>query len=135
MAGGGGGAPESSRFARAAEQLVAGLADRERGLLASALIAVCDGTADGAAPVAALLRLDSADPSLMSRADVARLLAHLEAQDSAALRRAFQAFRDDPAMHATLDGLFAPAREDSDTSGLGGDPTIGTAWRERQSDG
>ena len=115
---------ESIQIARAAERLVAGLADRERGLLAGALLAVCDGAAEGAAPVVARLRLDSADPRLMSRPMFARPVAHLRGHDCAALQRALQDFRDDPAMRATLDGIFAPSGEDADTSRLGGDPTL-----------
>ena len=100
------------------EQVMEGIGDRERGLLASALLAAC-----GETNVVARLRLDSADPSLMSRADVARLLAHLRATDRAALARAFRDLREHPTLTTVLDGLFAPSRDSSDTSALGGDPT------------
>lgn len=64
---------------------LAGLTDWGRGLLASALLAACQGE-----NIVARLRLDSADPSLMSRADVAWLLAHLREHDGAALGRALR---------------------------------------------
>jgi hypothetical protein len=103
--------------------LRAALTDRERGLLAGALLAACGDTAAAATPVVGPLRLDSADPSLMSRADVARLWAHLRSTDPAALQRALRTLAERPAMVAMLDGLFAPSRGSSDTSTLGGDPT------------
>ena len=106
-----------------AEAAVATLTDRGRGLLASALLTACGGTAAETAPVVVQLRLDSTDPSLMSRADVAQLLEHLRAHDAAALRRALVALAEHPETVATLDGLFAPSRGRSDTSNLGGDPT------------
>jgi hypothetical protein len=100
------------------ERVIGEIGDRERGLLASALLAAC-----GETNVVAQLRLDSADPSLMSRADVARLLAHLRANDSAVLARALRDLREQPNMTTVLDGVFAPSRDSSDTSTLGGDPT------------
>ena len=120
--------PAPGQVAAGAAREVAALTDRERGLLASALLAACGGTAE-ATPVVTQLRLDSADPSPMSRADVARLLAHLRATDAAALRHALRTFGERPEMVATLDGLFAPSRERSDTGTLGGDPASGGATR------
>ncbi len=111
---------------------LAGLDDRQRGLLASALLGASAGSGGGAAPVVAFLSLDSADPSLMSRADVARLLAHLQAHDPPALRRAYLALRDHPAMVATLGGVFAPARGESDTGRLGTAPMPGPGRGEEE---
>ncbi len=71
------------------------------------------------------LELDSADPSLMSRRDVARLLAHLRAHDRAALHRVGAILREGGGAPAIFDDLFAPSRGDSDTSRLGEDPTEG----------
>ena len=121
--------PEPGQFEAGVAHAVAVLTDRERGLLASALLVACGGGAAEATPVVAQLRLDSADPSLMSRADVTRLLAHLRATDAAALRHALRTFGERPEMVATLDGLFAPSRERSDTGTLGGEPASGGTTR------
>lgn len=122
-----------AEFAREAERFLGEIADGERGLLASALIDACAEAAPESAPLVARLRLDSADPSLMSRRDVATLLAHLQAHDSGALRRALLTLRDAPRLHVTLGGLFAPSRGGSDTSNLGSDPTTGTPPPDRSS--
>ncbi len=111
-------------FAREAERFLAGLSDGERGLLASALVGAYDAPEGESGAGLARLRLDSTDPSLMSRGDVALLLIDLHARDGAALQGAFRALGERPEMRTTLGGLFAPSRGSSDTSTLGGDPTI-----------
>lgn len=124
---------DPERFAREAEQFLAELSDGERGLLASALMGTHATEEDAGDALIARLRLDSADPSLMSRSDVATLLAHLQAHDSAALRRALQTLRDAPTMHTTLGGNYAPSRGSSDTSNLGTDPTTARSSRDQSS--
>jgi len=90
--------------------------------LAGALLAACDAEMP---MLIARLELDSADPSLMSRRDVSRLLAHLQAHDRAALHRVGAILRAGGGTPALFDDLFAPSRGDSDTSRLGEDPTEG----------
>ena len=107
---------DPERFARDVEISVATLTDHERGLLASALAGALEK--DGSAPVVQL-GLESADPSLMSRSDVARLLVHLQREDRATLRRALQSLREAPDMQQVVGALFAPSRESSDTGRLG----------------
>ena len=120
-------------FAREAERLLGEISDGERGLLASVLIDACADNNPESTPVFTQLRLDSADPSLMSRRDVATLLAHLQAHDSKALRHALLALGDAPQLHPILGGLFAPSRGNSDTSSLGNDPTTETTPHDRLS--
>ncbi len=98
------------------------LDDEARGQLAGALLAACDAEMP---MLIARLELDSADPSLMSRRDVVRLLAHLQAHDRAALHRVGAILRAGGGAPAIFDDLFAPSRGDSDTSRLGEDPTEG----------
>ncbi len=98
------------------------LDDEGRGQLAGALLAACG---DEAPVLIGSLQLDSADPSLMSRRDVALLLAHLQAHDRAALGRVGEILRTGGGAPAIFDDLFAPSRGDSDTSRLGEDPTEG----------
>lgn len=93
------------------------LTDRERGLLAGAVLAAAED-ATGDAPVARL-GLESADPGLMSRAEVARLIAYLRHHKPAACRRALATWRDAPAPQQLLDTLFAPSRGDAATGRLG----------------
>lgn len=121
------------QFAREADRFLGGLSDGDRGLLASALVGAHAEREGESESLIAQLRLDSADPSLMSRGDVAALLAHLQAHDSAALRRALLTLRDEPQMHTTLGGLFAPSRGSSDTSSLGSDPTTEITARDQSS--
>lgn len=117
--------PEVRRVRDAAERergalaLLDQLDDGERGFLAGALLVACGDEAGALIP---RLNLDSADPSLMSRSDVARLLAHMQAQGGEALGRARQALRTGDMPPALLDDLFAPSRGNSDTSRLGDDP-------------
>jgi hypothetical protein len=108
---------DPGQFARGVDQTLAGLTDQERGLLASALVSAYEGP-DGRARITAL-GLDSADPSLMSRADVAHLLVYMWRDDQAALRRALRSLREDPETRQVLGGLFAPSRGSSDTGRLG----------------
>jgi hypothetical protein len=122
-------AEEQVRRVRAAairEQEATALLDRlddeARGQLAGALLAACGDEAPG---LIARLELDSADPSLMSRRDVARLLTHLQAHDRAGLHRAGEILRTGGGAPPIFDDLFAPSRGDSDTSRLGEDPTEG----------
>jgi hypothetical protein len=114
------------RDAALGEQEAAALLDRVddagRGRLGGALLAACG---DEVPVLIARLELDSADPSLMSRRDVARLLAHLRAHDRAALHRVGAILREGGGAPAIFDDLFAPSRGDSDTSRLGEDPTEG----------
>lgn len=98
------------------------LDDEARGQLAGALLAACDAEMP---MLIARLELDSADPSLMSRRDVSRLLAHLQAHDRAALHRVGAILRAGGGAPALFDDLFVPSRGDSDTSRLGEDPTEG----------
>lgn len=121
------------QFANEAERFLGGLSDGERGVLATALVGANAEREGESGPLIAQLRLDSADPSLMSRNDVAKLLAHLQAHDGAALHRALDALRTAPQVRATLGGLFAPSRGSSDTSSLGSDPTNDTATRDQSS--
>jgi len=111
---------EPEQFAREAERTLAGLTDQERGLLASALVAAYEES-DGVTPFAAL-GLDSTDPSLMSRNDVAHLLIHLRRDDPSALHRVLRSLREDPETQQVLGGLFAPSRGTSDTGRLGTEP-------------
>ena len=106
----------------ATEAFVATLTDQERGRLAAALL-VARGDENEQAAWMSQLHLDSADPSLMSRADVAILLADLGRSDPAAARRATRAMADNAMADGTLGAIFAPSRGTSDTSTLGGDPT------------
>lgn len=106
----------------AAEEFVAALTDEERGRLATALL-IARGDENEQATWLAQLRLDSADPSLMSRADVAILLADLGRRDPAAARRATRALAHNRPADGILGAIFAPSRGTSDTSTLGGDPT------------
>ncbi|HEY8598277.1 MAG TPA: hypothetical protein VIL85_07590 [Thermomicrobiales bacterium] len=124
---------DPEHFAREADHFLDELSDGERGLLASALVGASAAESGGGEQLIAQLRLDSADPSLMSRSDVATLLAHLQAHDSTALRRALQTLRDAPTMLTTLGGGYAPSRGSSDTSNLGTDPTIETAAHDQSS--
>ena len=101
------------------EAFVATLNDLERGRLATALLAACD---DATGRLAAL-HLDSTDPSLMSRADLATLLADTLGRDRGAVERAFAALGETTEPSGTLGAIFAPSRGSSDTSTLGGDPT------------
>jgi len=96
------------------------LDDEARGQLAGALLTACGDEVPG---LIARLDLDSADPTLMSRRDVTRLLAHLQAHDRAALHRVGAILRTGGGAPAIFDDLFAPSRGDSDTSRLGEDPT------------
>ena len=98
------------------------LDDEGRGQLAGALLAAYGDEGPG---LIARLELDSADPSLMSRRDVARLLAHLGAHDRAALDRVGPILRAGGGTPALFGDRFAPSRGDSDTSRLGEDPTEG----------
>jgi hypothetical protein len=111
---------EPGQFAHAVEHTLATLTDQERGLLASALVSAYEAP-DGTARVAAL-GLDSADPSLMSRSDVAHLLTYLRRDHPAALRRVLRSLREDPETQQLLGGLFAPSRGTSDTGRLGTEP-------------
>lgn len=111
---------DAAERARGTAKLLDQLADGERGYLAGALLTACG---DEAVVLIPRLDLDSADPSLMSRRDVARLLAHLQAHDGAALERTRQLLRVGTMPAALFDDLFAPSRGSSDTSRLGGDPT------------
>lgn len=108
--------------ARNAEAFVATLDDGARGRLASALLDSYSDDGESTARLATL-RLDSADPSLMSRADVAALLADTYARDRGAVERAIAALASTTVSHSTLGAIFAPSRGSSDTSTLGGDPT------------
>jgi hypothetical protein len=117
---------QPDEFAREAERLLGEIADEERGVLASALLAAYPHNAPENATVISQLRLDSADPSLMSRRDVSTLLAHLQAHDRQALSCALLTLVDAPQLHSIIGGLFAPSRDTSDTSNLGGDPTTET---------
>ncbi len=116
---------DAGDVAREAESFVATLDDGERGRLASALLDA-DGDPNERAARLTELRLDSADPSLMSRADVATLLADLCGRDRGAVERAFAAMADMTTSRSTLGAIFAPSRGSSDTSTLGGDPTGAT---------
>jgi len=124
---------DPERFAHEAERFLSDLSDGERGLLASALFDARTTEIDAGDALIAQLRLDSADPSLMSRSDVATLMAHLQAHDSAALRRALRTLRDAPTMRTTLGGSYAPSRGSSDTSNLGDDPTTERSSRTQPS--
>jgi hypothetical protein len=108
------------QFTQEVERTLAGLTDQERGLLASALAAAYDEP-ESQTPLAAL-GLDSTDPSLMSRNDVANLLVHLRRDDPSALGRVLRSLRDDPKTQQVLGGLFAPSRGTSDTGRLGTEP-------------
>jgi hypothetical protein len=108
---------EPGQFAREVERTIAGLTDQERGLLASVLVTTYEESEDRT-PLAAL-GLDSTDPSLMSRNDVAHLLVHLRRDDPSALHRVLRSLREDPEMRQVLGGLFAPSRGTSDTGRLG----------------
>lgn len=121
------------QFAREADQFLGGLSDGERGLLASALIDTHAERKGESESLIAELRLDSADPSLMSRGDVATLLTHLQTHDKATLRHALRTLHDEPQMHTILGSLFAPSRGSSDTSTLGSDPTINAAAHDQSS--
>jgi hypothetical protein len=112
-----------NEFVDEADRLLSEISDEERGILASALIDAYPDDASENATIISQLRLDSADPSLMSRRDVSTLLTHLQAHDRQALRRALLLPSDASRLHSTLGGLFAPSRGTSDTSSLGSDPT------------
>jgi hypothetical protein len=120
-------------FAREADRLLVEIADEERGRLAGTLIDAYQHSKPENADIVSQLRLDSADPSLMSRRDVRTLLAHVQSHDRQALRRALLALGDAPQPHSTLSGLFAPSRGTSDTSNLGSDPTVETTPQDRLS--
>lgn len=104
------------RFAREARALVDTLSDHERGLLASAVVAAHEALAGPFGPLVAALGLDSADPSLMSRADVARVLASIQREHPETLRQALRDLRDHPRLIHLLGAPFAPLPEASDTS-------------------
>ena len=110
---------DTGDMADEAEAFVATLDDQERGRLASALI---DASGDATGRLTEL-RLDSTDPSLMSRADLATLLADTFVRDRRAVERAFAAMGETTEAIGTLGAIFAPSRGSSDTSTLGGDPT------------
>jgi hypothetical protein len=105
-----------------ATALLERLDDEGRGQLAGALLAACG---EEAPVLIARLELDSADPSLMSRRDVALLLVHLQAHDREALGRVGAILRAGGGTPALFGDLFAPSRDDSDTGRLGEDPTRG----------
>lgn len=104
---------EPARFAREAATFVEALPDGERGLLASALTAAYGTEFDG---LLALLSLDSADPSLMSRSDLTRLLCHTQGEHPEVLRAALQALHDQPRVIQALGAAHAPTGAASDTS-------------------
>lgn len=105
-----------------AAAFIAALDDAGRGRVAAALLAARGDESEQTAWLAQL-QPDSADPSLMSRADVALLLADLARRDPDAARRAVRGMADDGGGSGTLGAIFAPSRGASDTSSLGGDPT------------
>lgn len=104
------------RFARGARELADALTDHERGLLASALVAAYEQIEGSFGELVSALGLDSADPSLMSRADVARVLAFTQRERPATFRQALRTLRDHPRMIYHLGAPFAPLPEASDTS-------------------
>jgi hypothetical protein len=108
---------EPQRFAEEAGRFAAGLSDRERGILAGALVMAYEGVPDG--PTLTGLGLDSADPSLMSRRDVGRLLAAVRERGEDVLRAAIAALHDHPESQQLLGGIFAPSRYAADTGRLG----------------
>lgn len=120
-------------FAAEADRFLGGISDRERGVLASALLDAYPDSEPENATVISQLRLDSADPSLMSRRDVRTLVAHVQVHNRQALRRALLTLGDAPQIHSTLSGLFAPSRGASDTSNLGSDPTTETTPQDQLS--
>ena len=107
---------EPGRFAREARGVVEVLPDHERGVLASALVDAFDGGEYGFADAVAALGLDSADPSLMSRADVVALLGYAQRERPDTFRRALRALRDHPRLIHLIGAPFAPMSESSDTS-------------------
>ncbi len=109
-------AVEPERFAREARALVDALPDHERGLLASALVGGHETQEESFVEIAATLGLDSTDPSLMSRADVARLLVDTQRERPETLRAALRALREQPRLIHSLGAPFAPMSDSSDTS-------------------
>ena len=107
---------EPGRFAREARGVVKALPDHERGVLASALMDAFDGGASSFADAVAALGLDSADPSLMSRADVVALLGYAQRERPDTFRRALRALRDHPRLIHLIGAPFAPMSDSSDTS-------------------
>jgi hypothetical protein len=111
-------------FAREAERFLAGLADGERGLLASALVGAYDAPEGESGAGLARLRLDSTDPSLMSRGDVALLLIDLHARDGAALQAHSARWENAPRCAPPSAGSSRPPAAVPIRVPSGGDPTI-----------
>jgi hypothetical protein len=108
---------EPRRFAEEAGRFTDDLTDRERGILAGALVMAYEEVQDG--PTLTGLGLESADPSLMSRHDVGRLLAAVRERGEGVLRAAIAALHDHPESYQLLGGIFAPSRYATDTGRLG----------------
>lgn len=103
-------------FAREAQTLADSLPDHQRGLLASVLVSAYEQHGESFGELVAALGLDSADPGLMSSADLARTLIFTHRERPAMFRQALTMLHDQPQMIHLLGAPFAPLPESSDTS-------------------
>ncbi|HEX5504162.1 MAG TPA: hypothetical protein VFW96_16170 [Thermomicrobiales bacterium] len=99
---------DADGFEEDARTVVQALPDGARGLLASVLAGAYGEEDCSFADIAGALGLDSADPSLMSRPDVMRLLGHTRRERPAAFLRALRALRQRPEQIHLIGAAFAP---------------------------
>jgi hypothetical protein len=108
---------DADDFEQGARAVVHDLPDGERGLLASVLAGSYGAEELSFADIASALGLDSADPSLMSRPDVLRLLGYTRRERPAAFQRAIRALREHPRQMHLIGAPFAPVPDGvADTS-------------------